>query len=312
MDDLLRFVIRRLARDPARLFFPIILLSMIAPVVLAIKNPEDIAKDRLVVYMIAPMAAALVAFMLRFLSPTQRSDDEPVIEELSRLRSKFERELEIRRSISKEDEQTLVATLVERVKTQTAADVIADIRKEIAESDFSRLIEENAQGTLRRVYREIEALGRRGSLNLVLGVIMALSGVGLLAYMVLGSSDNQADLTSFLMAFLPRLSIVAIVELFSYFFLRLYKASLADIKYFQNEATNIESGLLALRVALKLQSAPEIKQAITALLAVDRNTPLTAGLTTREIEDAKMFKDPASVSIQSLIEIIKAVPHTKE
>jgi len=138
---------------------------------------------------------------------------------------------------------------------------------------------------------------------------MALSGVGLLAYMVLGSNDKPADLTSFLMAFLPRLSIVAIVELFSYFFLRLYKSSLADIKYFQNEATNIESALLALRVTLRLQSAPEIKQAVTALLSVDRNTPLAAGLTTREIEDAKLFKDPASVSIQSLIEIIKALPH---
>jgi hypothetical protein len=253
-----------------------------------------------------------MAFMLRFLSPSQRSDEEPAIEELSRLRSKYERELETRRSISKADEQTLVATLTERIKTQTAEDVIAGIRKEVAESDFSRLIEEIAQGTLRRIYREIEALGRRGSLNLVLGVFMALSGVGLLAYMVLASNERQADLTNFLMAFLPRLSIVAIVELFSYFFLRLYKSSLADIKYFQNEATNIESGLLALRVALKLQSAPEIKQAITALLSVDRNTPLAAGLTTREIEDAKLFKDPASVSIQSLIEIIKALPQKKE
>lgn len=313
MDEILKFLIRRLARDPARLLFPILVIMMLPVLLVAIKSPEDFSMDRLVLYTLVPMAMALIAYMLRFLSPNQRSDEEePMVKELSRLRAKYEKELEIRRSISKDEETALVAMLADRVKSTTVEDVIADIRKEIAESDVSGLIEENAQGMIRRIYREIEALGRRGSLNLVLGVVMALSGVGLLAYMVLSANEKQPDFTSFIMAFLPRLSIVAIVELFSYFFLRLYKASLADIKYFQNEATNIESGLLALRVALKLQSSSEIKLAITALLSVDRNTPLAAGITTREIEDAKLFKDPASVSIQSLIEIIKALSQKKE
>ena len=39
------------------------------------------------------------------------------------------------------------------------------------------------------------------------------------------------------------------IEVFSFFFLKLYKSGLADILYYQNELTNLESKFLALELA---------------------------------------------------------------
>jgi len=40
-----------------------------------------------------------------------------------------------------------------------------------------------------------------------------------------------------------------LIELFAYFFLKLYKSDLSEIKYFQNELTNVEMRYAAVRLA---------------------------------------------------------------
>jgi hypothetical protein len=85
------------------------------------------------------------------------------------------------------------------------------------------------------------------------------------------------------MEFLPRLSIVLIIEVFSYFFLRLYKSSLAEIKYFQNEATNIEHNFVDLEAAISIEDKTLIEKCIYTFLAVERNPVMGKNQTTREI-----------------------------
>ena len=75
-----------------------------------------------------------------------------------------------------------------------------------------------------------------------------------------------------------RVSIALFIQTFAYFFLRLYKTSLEDIKYYQNEITNIESRWLALATA---KDKPEfIKPAIDSLLKTERNFVLKKGEST--------------------------------
>ncbi len=50
--------------------------------------------------------------------------------------------------------------------------------------------------------------------------------------------------------FITRISLVAFIEVFAYFFLRLYRYSIFEIKHFQNEMTNAEFRVMALEAAL--------------------------------------------------------------
>ena len=101
-----------------------------------------------------------------------------------------------------------------------------------------------------RLGREVESLTRRANINLIIGSLTTFLAAILLVYIVLGSEVHQGDLNTFVWHYVPRLFVVIFIEVFSFFFLRLYKSSLSDIKYFQNEITNIDSKSLALETAL--------------------------------------------------------------
>lgn len=75
---------------------------------------------------------------------------------------------------------------------------------------------------------------------------------------------------NFVIQFFPRLTLVAVIELFSYFFLRLYKQAIDEIRYFQNEITNIELKLSAAVITQKI-SPTKPNVVISALAATERN-----------------------------------------
>ena len=100
---------------------------------------------------------------------------------------------------------------------------------------------------------------------------------------------------------LPRLSFVFIIELFAYFFLRLYKEGLDEIKYFQNELTNIESKLISVEVAYITKNDKTMKESLSILAKTERNFILKKGETTVELERAKSESE-------NMQNILKAIP----
>lgn len=101
-----------------------------------------------------------------------------------------------------------------------------------------------------RLDQEIATLSRRANLNLVIGVLTTAAAVGLLIYMVLGNEQFPSDLSGLLSYYIPRVTIVVFVEIFSYFFLRLYKSNLEEIKYYQSQITDIYRHQVAHSVAV--------------------------------------------------------------
>ncbi|MEI8616865.1 hypothetical protein P4S63_03450 [Pseudoalteromonas sp. B193] len=79
-----------------------------------------------------------------------------------------------------------------------------------------------------------------------------------------------------------------LIEVFAYFFLKLYKQGLSEIKYFQNEITNIESKFLALRLSSKSGQGDCIKEVVANLLTTERNFVLEKGQTTIELEQVRI------------------------
>lgn len=156
---------------------------------------------------------------------------------------------------------------------------------------------------LDRISSEISSLEKRGALNLVLGIITA--SFGMIYLLQLKSPTDLID-------FLPRLSTVLIVEVFSYFFLRLYKSTLAEIKYFQNESTNIEYNFVALELAIETKNEKLIEKCISKFLEIERNPLMKKGQTTREIINENISANLTPLSPDYLVKIIEAIKKNDE
>lgn len=257
------------------------------------------------------MAVSVMAFlMVRFLSGSSQSSEKIEIYryELEHLRHKLKNQVSKQASpVSLEDEKRITDEIFERLKYEVSASYLENLKNEIKASEYRLDIFKRGKSTLDRIYKEIDALGRRGTVNLVLGVITALSGVVTLSFFVLPKEGAHSSLSEFAMDFLPRLSIVLIIEVFSYFFLRLYKASLSEIKYFQNEATNIEHSFVALEAAISINDKNLIEKCVHAFLEIERNPILAAGQTSREIIQVDQSLKETQFSTEALVKIIDAL-----
>lgn len=153
-----------------------------------------------------------------------------------------------------------------------------------------------------RLLCELKALGKRSNTNLIIGSVIAIIGWGLLVWFIYDVSGQELEGWSILNTFLPRLSIVAIMEFFSFFFLKLYRESIERIRYYQNEITNIEAKKVAIIVACMLDNENDNKKTIiNSLLSVERNVFIKKGETTMELEKYRID----SSSNNNLIKILK-------
>lgn len=181
-------------------------------------------------------------------------------------------------------------------------------------------VEKSVTGTKTRLNNAVKTLGGRVNQNLWIGVLIASVGCLSLAYFtvnipkveggqVLGT-DPQHHLTHQIghqmLYFLPRLSIVLLVEIFSYFFLSLYRTGLDDLKYYQNELTNIESREAALHASLSKGSEDLLKQVVSALIRTDRNASVRVNAKKRSKEKPKEDSKVALAAISKMESLAKA------
>lgn len=170
-----------------------------------------------------------------------------------------------------------------------------------------------------RLEREISDLRLRSNVNLVLGMAITGGGLYLLWSTVAmldssdllkalaseGSESNAQFFKNFLLPLIPRISLVIFIEIFAYFFLRLYKNGLSEIKYFQNELTNIESKMISAEFSYLSQNQESLKYALDALSRTERNFVLEKNQTTVELEKAKSESELTRNIVKSMPLFIK-------
>lgn len=164
----------------------------------------------------------------------------------------------------------------------------------VRKHEFTRLLEDFSL-LIARLTTEIKFLTKRANINLIFGSLMTIVAMGSLAYFVFGSSVNYQNIIDLLSYYIPRIAFIIFIEVFAYFFLKLYKSNLEDIKYYQNELTNIESKIIALKSGMLLEDDGAIKSIIQSLSKTERNFILKKGESTVDIEksklDVKQFKE---------------------
>lgn len=164
-----------------------------------------------------------------------------------------------------------------------------------------------AQGseTRSRLFGEVQALGRRGNLNLIIGMLISVFGISFLGWSVINLPTLQVGSLDFWGYFLTRSIFVTMIEIVAFFFLNLYRSGLNEIKYFQNEITNLDYKIMGLMASSYDKSHKAILDSGKLLMNVERNYLLKKGETTIEIEKEKMAPIPFEKLAEKLLDVMK-------
>ncbi|MBC3210270.1 hypothetical protein HU755_26040 [Pseudomonas sp. SWRI111] len=190
--------------------------------------------------------------------------------------------------------QNLLSELNEKISSENLlSPIIEDIKSARRESTF-------------RIEVEIDAIARRGNLNLVAGVTMALIGIGTLSFFIFPETANILNLITSSVAapanapdseleqtlkYVTRTALVLSIEVLAFFFLRLYKSNLEEMKYFQNELTNLESKYISLITSAKLERQDTTHKILLNFVETERNHILEKGQSTIELKKIELEKN---------------------
>jgi hypothetical protein len=175
--------------------------------------------------------------------------------------------------------------------------------KEIRKDKYISDLREQCKQVRDRLTQEIESLGRRGNLNLVIGVLTTIAAVTILTTTVL-SGNYILNANELIAYYAPRLTLSIFIEIFSFFFLRLYKAGLNEIKYFQNELTNAEIKFIAAEKAVMSNNESSISEVISELVTTERNFKLAKGESTVDLEKYRSDQTSNQKIMESLAGLI--------
>ena len=227
-------------------------------------------------------------------------------EELEEVRAEFSH-------LNEEEKSKIIEGLKNSLKSTAAEEVLKELESKITKNVENKIklsiMEKHFETTIGRLREELFSLTKRSNLNLALGVVTTLIGLGLLGVFVLSNPVSFKETSDFVESFVPRLSLVIFIEIFAYFFLRLYKDTLSEIKYFQNEITNIESKYLAVAISISSQSENGIIHSIDSLLSTERNHILNKGQTTVEIEKARTEQQLTDSVLDKLSSVFNKSPN---
>jgi hypothetical protein len=210
--------------------------------------------------------------------------------------------------LSDEERANLLKDVHERIASSLEDDALDGIKSSIERElidERIKYLRRNLETSMRRLSKEVLDLGRRGNLNLIIGALATLAGFLIFGMMVLDSSFAPAE-EDFIQSFVPRLSLVILIEIFAYFFLGLYKSSLNEIKYFQNEITNIESKYAAMEYAVQYGDKESVNRVLSQLASTERNFLLKKGESTVLLEQDRLATDSSNSILQRITEIIGA------
>ncbi|MBX3390372.1 MAG: hypothetical protein KF691_13060 [Phycisphaeraceae bacterium] len=151
----------------------------------------------------------------------------------------------------------------------------------------------------RRLSAELIALTRRNGINLVVGATVALGGIVLLGISAM-SHDPKAPINEWLVNMAPRITLATLIELFAFFFLRLYRAGLYDIRFIHNELSTLQSRFAATGVILFHEGKSAGSKAVECLATTERNGILSKGQTTVDLERSRLDADEMRIILREL------------
>jgi hypothetical protein len=252
----------------------------------------------------------------------QKSKGNETYTEIETLKKQLEK-YQTENGLTPEDKQKIIDDTITKASSESIESIFKEETNKLHEKIEKNLgyetLKRSVESIKHRLYREISDLRLRSNINLLIGMSITAGGLYLLwstvsmvdASQLLkelaseGNESNSKFLKNLVLPLLPRIMLVIFVEIFAYFFLRLYKDGLSEIKYFQNELTNVESKLVGLEMAYISSNETAIASVIDSLSQTERNFVLEKGQTTVELEKAKSESEMTKNILKAVPELFK-------
>jgi len=274
-------------------------------------------------FLVGALVAFLPTWMARYLE-TDRSSTTDETEELrARIAELADKVAGISQTtvptpertvqLSLTEEQAVVNQIAERAMTHVGGWVFNYVQEELEKRHIENVAVTNTLRALQSVNIRLMAakreVQRRANLNLIIGSLIAIGGLAFLAfYVVTSSSPAQETWDQAFVRYLPRIALVFIIELLAYFFLRLYRFGATEIRYFQNELTNVEFWTAGFAFVLMSGDKTKGVDIASRLMTVERNFVLQKGETAApaltESKEAAMI-EPSD--IRDLLALLKSL-----
>lgn len=208
-------------------------------------------------------------------------------------------------AINEEERLKILSSIKDKIENDSVEQYFKNLVSRIEKEHIDKLRNASIQSSIERLRHEMLGLTRRANLNLVIGVMISFGG-SLVAYQYVINLPSSGEVIELLSYSLPRLSLFALFTLLIFFFLNLYKKSLADIKYYQNEITNLEAKYLSLQIALSMNNHKVINSMLENIVKTERNFILEKDQSTIELEKERLNSNNANSVIDMLKEMISS------
>lgn len=237
----------------------------------------------------------LSIYYVKFVGRTASSPDERAYDETAYELRNLQREF---RKFSSENSNTYgIETQIKEILAKQQSLLSFDIN-ELNEGNWSKVFLTGRE----RLLRETVRLSARSRLNLTAGVVISSISVAYLTYFVFSSniiigSEKPYALISY---YVPRLSLILIIQVLASFFLRMYVVNERSIQRNKNEITNLE---LRLAAGLLVGSSSQKAKLADKLISEERNFVLDKKEKTAESatkETSEILKN-----LQNLIKSLK-------
>ncbi|KAA8596914.1 hypothetical protein F0Z19_4493 [Vibrio cyclitrophicus] len=169
-----------------------------------------------------------------------------------------------------------------------------------------------------RLKTEIEQLSRKANIYIAFGSAITIGAAFILYYTVNDLSTYFVDpysgqkitlTSSDWFSVISRFSIVLFVEVFAFYYLRLYRTMMDNIKFYQNEITNIELRLMALHGinTIKNPDSSSASALIKSLSNSERNFVIEKGQTTVDLEKQKIDSSQINSIFDGITKVTKTI-----
>ncbi|MDC5266303.1 hypothetical protein OHW76_14530 [Acinetobacter baumannii] len=191
-----------------------------------------------------------------------------------------------------------------KIESASTENYFKEFKEKVKVEAIVEFFLQEAKSIETRVNGEINRLSKSAIINLSLGMMLSIGGILYLGSFVVNAQSFDSLEKMFINTF-PKAIFVLLIEVFAYFFLKLYKQSLDDIKYYQNELTNIESKNLALQIAKQSNNHKLLTLCVEEFLSTERNFILEKDQSTIEIEKERISSNNTNNTLQVLKDIFK-------
>ncbi|MDA3431667.1 hypothetical protein [Acinetobacter baumannii] len=224
--------------------------------------------------------------------------------DLNNLKSNFENYSEGNLVFTREDKERILVNLETKLEGESSKEYVEKLKATIKNSFSEEFFNERFERSEDRLRSEKNSAFIRGNFNLMIGVVISILG-GVIAYAFiqkLPTANTTIELFSYT---LPRLSFFILIIFLAFFFLNLYRKSMDDIKYYQNEITNLEAKYLSLQMAKSINNHKLTASLLEQLIKTERNFVLEKDQSTIELEKERISSDNANNTLKAITDIFK-------